>query len=416
MNNDLELIYDVHERPNKKIWALLSLQHVFAMFGATVLVPLLTGLPVSVSLVASGVGTLIYIACTKGRVPVYLGSSFAYITTMTMLAASTGSMSAAYCGLILVGLIYVAVSFAIRFFGSDWLRKLLPSIIVGPMIIVIGLSLAPTAIDMIGLNQETIDWRYLTVAIITFVTTASIGIRAKGYLKIIPFLVGLIVGYISACMLGLVDFAPVMAAPWVEVPEFVWFGTYEPDWYAALAIIPVAFVTIAEHIGDHTVLGRITNKDYLESPGLENTLLGDGLATIASAVMGGPANTTYGENTGVIAMNKVASVWVIGGAAIIAIMLGFCGKVTAFISTIPDPVMGGISLILFGLIASNGVKVLIEDKVDLNSTRNIIIVATMLVIGLGGAALPISEMVSLSGMALAALIGISLNLLLPKEI
>lgn len=404
------LIVGINEKP-KSIgsWIVLSLQHVFAMFGATVLVPLLTGLDVGVALVASGIGTLIYIFCTKAKVPVYLGSSFAYITTISAAILSAGGPGTAYVGLMVVGLIYVLIAVIIGFVGSGWLKKLLPPVVIGPMIIIIGLSLAPVAIGSAGFNGAT-SYKEPLVAFITFITVVILSIKAKGFLRIVPFLVAIFVGYIAAVLVGLVDLTTVFQGyRFFQFPNFSFIGTYSVDFSAVLMFAPLAFVTIAEHIGDHVVLGEITGNDFIKEPGLHKTLLGDGIATFVSAAIGGPANTTYGENTGVIAITRVGSVWVTGLAAVFAILLGFFGWIQAFINSIPWAVIGGMTIVLYGLIAANGVKVLIKDKTDLSKMKNLIIVSTMLVIGLGGALLNVTTTTTLSGMSLAMIAGILLN-------
>jgi len=414
-----KLLIGIQERPKPALWALLSIQHVFAMFGATVLVPILTGLPISVALVASGIGTLIYILCTKAKVPVYLGSSFAYIAAIAYAGQNFG-VESAFVGLMVVGIIYIIVSFIIRFIGKAWLDKILPPIVIGPMIAIIGIGLAPVATGQAGMNPGHPDLGGLAadpnnaiVAVITFLITALIATRAKGFFKVVPVLGGIVGGYVVSIFFGMVDFQPILDAPWFAVPEFIFIGTYSIDFRAVVLFAPIAFVTIAEHIGDHKVLGAITGQDFIKDPGLERTLLGDGIATFVSACLGGPANTTYGENTGVVGMTKVGSVYVTGGAAAVAICLGFIGKFTALVSSIPTPVMGGVLILLFGLIASNGLKVLIDANVDMYQTRNVVIVATMLVIGLGGASFSLNEVVSLTGMSLAALVGIILNIIIP---
>lgn len=416
------LILDVNQKPSKRLWALLSFQHVFAMFGATVLVPILTGLSISVALVASGIGTLIYIASTNAKVPVYLGSSFAYIAAISIATSQFGRESA-FIGLMVVGVIYLIVSTVIRFIGKGWLDSLLPPLVIGPMIAIIGITLAPVATGQAGLTPGSADPFFVSlaqdpinpiIAAITFATTVGLATIAKGFFKVVPVLGGILVGYVVSIALGVVDFSGIQAAPWLAVPDFVFLGTYSLDWRAVLLFAPIAFVTIAEHIGDHKVLGSITNRDFLQDPGLDKTLLGDGLATFVSAALGGPANTTYGENTGVVAMTRVASVYVVGGAAVIAIVLGFIGKFNALVASIPTPVMGGILVLLFGLIAGNGLKVMVEAKVNLSNIRNLIIVATMLVLGLGGAAFALNDAVALTGMALAVIVGITLNQILPE--
>ncbi len=426
MEQTKKLLLDVNEKPTVAKWIILALQHVFAMFGATILVPIMvntaageTVLTIPVALVTSGIGTLIYILCTKGKSPVYLGSSFAFIAPLAA-AYVKGGISGAMVGVMAVGLVYIIFAIIIHFIGKKWIDKLLPPVVIGPMIMIIGLSLAPSAISQIGLGTETqIDWRCIGVALITFLTTAIVMVRGKGFLKIIPFLVGIVVGYISAICFGLVDFAPVLEASFFSMPSFVIpFLNYAPNFSALLTIVPISLVTIAEHIGDHTALSTIIGKNLLKDPGLDRTLLGDGLATFVAGFLGGPANTTYGENTSVVGMTKVASVWVIGLAAVIAICLGFLGKFTALVSTIPDAVLGGVSLLLYGFISVNGLKVLIENKIDFGKSKNIVVASTMLVLGLGGAAISIIHgdlSVTISGMSLAAIIGILLNLLLPDE-
>ena len=418
----VDLLLDVDQRPSAGKGILLSFQHVFAMFGATILVPLILGMPVSVALFASGVGTLIYMISTGFKVPVYLGSSFAFITAMSLAMKELGGdVSAAQTGVILTGFIYVLVAASVRFAGTKWIDKLLPPIIIGPMIIVIGLGLAGSAVTNAGLVADG-NWKNALVAVVTFLIAAFINTKGKGFLRIIPFLFAIIGGYLFALALGLVDFTPVLKADWFEIPSFylpfstggafkeysLYFG---PE---TIAILPIAIVTISEHIGDHTVLGQICGRQFLKEPGLHRTLLGDGIATSVSAFLGGPANTTYGENTGVIGMTRIASVSVIRNAAFIAIALSFLGKFTALISTIPNAVLGGMSILLYGVIASNGLKVLIKERVDFAQMRNLIIASAMLVLGLGGAILKLGP-VTLSGTALSAMTGIILNLILPYE-
>lgn len=418
----VDLLLDVDQRPSTGKGILLSFQHVFAMFGATILVPLILGMPVSVALFASGVGTLIYMISTGFKVPVYLGSSFAFITAMSLaMKEMGGDVSAAQTGVILTGLVYVLVAAGVRFAGTNWIDKLLPPIIIGPMIIVIGLGLAGSAVTNAGLVADG-NWKNALVAVVTFLIAAFINTKGKGFLRIIPFLFAIIGGYLFALTLGLVDFTPVLKANWFEIPGFylpfstggafkeynLYFG---PE---TIAILPIAIVTISEHIGDHTVLGQICGRQFLKEPGLHRTLLGDGIATSVSAFLGGPANTTYGENTGVIGMTRIASVSVIRNAAFIAIALSFLGKFTALISTIPNAVLGGMSILLYGVIASNGLKVLIKERVDFAQMRNLIIASAMLVLGLGGAILKLGP-VTLSGTALSAMTGIILNLVLPYE-
>ena len=426
MEKKSNLILDVNEKPSIGKWIILAFQHVFAMFGATILVPILVNsaagaevLTIPVTLVASGIGTLIYILCTKGKSPVYLGSSFAFIAPITA-AYLKGGISGAMTGIMAVGLIYVIFAIIIKLIGKNWLDKLLPPVVIGPMIMIIGLGLAPSAISQIGLSSGTaLEWQPIVVALVAFLTTAIVAVAAKGFLKVIPFLIGIVAGYLAGVAVGIVDFTPITEAAIVGVPNFlIPFISYTPNFSAILTIAPIALVTIAEHIGDHTALSAIMNRDLLKDPGLDRTLLGDGIATFVAGAIGGPANTTYGENTSVVGMTKVASVWVIGLAAIIAIILGFFTKFTALISTIPTAVLGGVSLLLYGFISVNGLKVLIQNQVDFNNTKNVIVASAMLVLGLGGATISIVSgdlAVTISGMSLAAIVGIILNLCLPTE-
>ena len=421
-----KMTYDVDEVPPIGKSLILAFQHVFAMFGATILVPILvngaageTVLTIPVAMVTSGIGTLIYIACTKRKSPVYLGSSFAFITPIAA-AYAKGGISGAMTGIMAVGLIYVVIAIIIKFIGKDWLEKLLPPVVIGPMIMIIGLGLAPSAISQIGLSSgATIDYKTLIVALVAFFVTVFIMTKAKGFLKVIPFLIGIIAGYIVAVVFGLIDFKPVLDAKFFDIPKFIIpFKDYKPSFIAIITIAPVALVTLCEHIGDHTSLGNIIDKDLIKDPGLDRTLLGDCIATFVAGLLGGPANTTYGENTSVVGMTKVASVKVIGMAAIIAIIIGFLGKFTALISTIPNAVLGGVSLLLYGFIAVNGLKVLIKNQVNFELSKNVIVASSMLVLGLGGAAISIVSgdlSVTISGMSLASIVGIVLNIIIPNQ-
>ena len=420
------MLLDVNEKPTIAKWIVLAIQHVFAMFGATILVPILvnsqageTVLTIPVALATSGIGTLIYILCTKGKSPVYLGSSFAFIAPV-VAAYLKGGISGALTGIMVVGLIYVIVATIIRFIGKNWINKLLPPVVIGPMIMIIGLGLAPSAISQVGLAAGAeIEWKSILVAAVSFLVTAVVAVRGRGFLKIIPFLLGIIAGYLVAIFVGLVDFTPVAEAAFFSMPQFIIpFIDYIPSFSAILTIAPIAIVTMAEHTGDHMALSTIIGKDLLKEPGLDKTLLGDGIATFVAGLLGGPANTTYGENTSVVGMTKVASVWVIGLAAIFAICLGFLGKFTALVSTIPNAVLGGVSLLLYGFISVNGLKVLIENKVDFGKTKNVVVASAMLVLGLGGATISIISgdiSVTISGMSLAAIVGVLINLFLPNE-
>ena len=418
-----KMTYDVNECPPLGKWIVLALQHVFAMFGATILVPILVNaaagevvLTIPVALVTSGIGTLIYLLCTKGKSPVYLGSSFAFITPIAA-AFLKGGISGAMTGIMAVGILYIIVALIIKFIGKDWLDKLLPPVVIGPMIMIIGLGLAPSAISQIGIAAgSAMEWKTVLVAFVSFLVTAIVMTKAKGFFKVIPFLFGIISGYVVALMLGMIDFSAVGEAKFFAMPNFMLpFVDYKISFTALVTILPIALVTICEHIGDHKSLSNIIGKDLIKDPGLDRTLLGDGIATFVAGFLGGPANTTYGENTSVVGMTKVASVKVIGLAAIISIMFGFLGKFTALISTIPDAVLGGVSLLLYGFIAVNGLKVLISNQVDFEKPVNVIVASTMLVLGLGGAAISIVSgdlSVTISGMSLASIAGIILNLAL----
>ena len=421
-----KMIYDVGEMPPMGKAFILAIQHLFAMFGATVLVPILVNeaagaevLSIPVALVASGIGTLIYILCTKGKSPVYLGSSFAFITPVAA-AYLKGGIAGAMTGIMAVGLLYVVIAIVIKYAGKKWLEDLLPPVVIGPMIMIIGLGLAPSAISQMGLASSTaLDIKVLLVAVVSFIVTALVMTRSKGFLKVIPFLIGIISGYILAVVIGMIDFTPVKEASFLSIPKFVIpLKDYKISFVALVTILPVALVTICEHIGDHTSLSNIIGKDLIEDPGLDRTLLGDGIATFVAGFLGGPANTTYGENTSVVGMTKVASVKVIGLAALIAIVVGFLGKFTALVSTIPNAVLGGVSLLLYGFIAVNGLKVLIKNQVNFEDPKNVVVASSMLVLGLGGAAISIIRgdlSITISGMSLASIVGIILNLMLPSE-
>ena len=419
------MLHGTGDKPPALQWLLLAVQHVCAMFGATILVPIVVNttagadiLSIPVALVSSGLGTLIYLICTRNRSPVYLGSSFAFIAPM-VAGYAIGGTGSVFTALMIVGIVYVIISLIIRMSGPGWINKLLPPVVVGPMIMVIGLSLAPTAIQEIGLDLTVVPWTNLVVALVAFIMTALVAVRGRGIQQVIPFLIGIIFGYIAAALLGMVDFAPVWAAHVIEVPKFYLpIMHYNLNFTAVLTIVPIALVTMVEHVGDHKVLSEIIGRDLIEDPGLQRTLLGDGLATFLAAFLGGPANTTYGENTSVVGMTRVASTYVIGLAAVIAIIFAFSGHLTALLTAIPQPVLGGISVLLYGFICVNGLKILIHNQVDFNNTKNVVVAATMLVLGLGGAALSLvygDLSISISGMSLAAIIGVLLNLVVPEE-
>ncbi len=418
-----DCVLDVDERPAPPTFLLLSLQHLFAMFGATVLVPLLTGLNPAVALVSSGLGTLVFILATGGKTPAYLGSSFAFIGPI-IAASAVGGAPGALIGAAAAGLVYLVVAAAIRAFGVGWLLRLLPPIVVGPVIVVIGLGLSSVAVKMATNTAAGGPYSlgHFGVALFTLGAIFVFSLVLKGFFTVVPILLGVISGYLLAALVGYVDFTPLRDAPIFAVPDFTFFFSGLPDGVSAgsmiLLIAPVALVTMAEHIGDMIVLSRVVGRTFLKDPGLHRTLLGDGLATSLAAVIGGPPNTTYGENIGVMAITRIFSVWVIAGAACLAILLGFVGVLSAFLSTIPMAVMGGVSIALFGVIASSGIRTLIEGKVDFGDKRNLLIASVILVLGIGGATLQFGSGEAgggfmVSSMALAAVVGVLLNAVLP---
>lgn len=418
------VVLDVEDKPKPTQWLTLSLQHVFAMFGATVLVPFLVGLSPAVALVSSGLGTLAYLLITRGQIPAYLGSSFAFISPI-ILAKSLGGPEAVMFGCFLAGFVYGIIALIIKKAGVKWLMTILPPVVVGPVIIVIGLGLAGTAVNMAmysnyGAPADELIYslKHFGVALFTLAVTILCSIFARGFLKIIPILIGIVSGYLLSVALEMVDFTGVREAAWFAVPEFmVPFVNYEPvlSWKIAIVMVPVAIVTLAEHIGHQMVLSKVVGRNFIEKPGLHRSILGDGAGIMIGSFIGGPPLTSYGENIGVLAITRAYSVYIIGGAGVIAILFGFIGKVSALISSIPQAVMGGISILLFGIIASSGLRMLIDNKVDFGVNRNLIIASVILVIGIGGAFVKIGEEFSLSGMALAAIVGIVLNLILPGK-
>ena len=421
----VEPILDVNEKPKPSQWFFLSSQHLFAMFGATVLVPFLTGLPVSAALIASGLGTLLYILITKGKIPAYLGSSFAFITPI-IVGLKSHDLGEMLVALFMSGVLYVIIGLIIRLTGTDWLLNLLPPVVVGPVIMVIGLGLAPVAVNMAMYTDSNAmtgySGVYITVALITLITTIIVSVFFKGFLSIIPVLIGIIVGYMSSLLYGIVDLEPIAKAKWLQLPDiYMPFHDYTPSlqWGLILIMLPIVFVTVSEHIGHQIVINKIVGKNFFKEPGLHRSLIGDGVSTMMSSIIGGPPSTTYGENIGVLAITKIYSIYVIGGAAVIAIVLGFVGKFTALVSSIPTPVMGGVSILLFGIIAASGLRMLVESEVDFASNRNLVIASVILVIGIGNLVFNLNGIginLEIEGMALAALAGILLNLILPQEI
>jgi uracil permease len=410
------VVLDVDERPEFGQWVGLSLQHMFSMFGSTVLVPILVGLNPGIALFSSGVGTLMYLLITRHKIPAYMGSSFSFIVPMMALMKSTGYPGIAQ-GTIAVGCVYLLVSLIVTMIGSDWIDRVLPPIVVGPIVMVIGLSLASTAAKDATLNGTHYDLRYFAVAMLTLLVTIAFNMFCKGFLGLIPILLGIVCGYVIACLFGIVDLAPVAAAHWFSLPDFqVPFVTYQPHFYwgAILSMAPIAFVTMTEHMGHIMILNELTERNYFKDPGLNHTLAGDGTASIIAGFVGGPPVTSYGENIGVLAITRVHSVYVLAGAALFAVFFSFVGKLSALIESIPGPVIGGISFLLFGVIASSGLRVMIEDQIDFNKKRNLMISSVILVIGIGNAYLKLGQY-QFSGLAVAAVLGIVLNLILPDE-
>lgn len=418
--SNMKPVLDVHQKPRVDRWILFSLQHLFAMFGATILVPYLVGLEPAVALISSGLGTLAYLIVTRGQIPAYLGSSFAFIAPILTVMASPGDgIPAVMFGSFVVGLVYGIVAMLIKIFGTRWLRTILPPIVVGPVIIVIGLGLAGVAIDMAMLEAgtEIVNMKLFSIALVALAITIIGAIFFKGFFGLIPILLGIIAGYIYATLLGVIDFNPIREAAWIGLPEglYIPFVTYTPmvSLLALGVIVPVALVTLAEHVGDQMVLSKIMDRDLLQKPGLHRSIFGDGLASIIASLIGGPPNTTYGENIGVIAITRIFSVFVVGGAAVLAILFGFSPKVSELIRSIPSNVMGGVSILLFGIIASSGLRMLIDSNIQISEKRNLVISSVILVIGIGGAFINLGEHFHVAGMALAAITGVALNLILP---
>lgn len=383
----------------------LSLQHLFAMFGATVLVPILFQVNPATILLFNGIGTLLYLFICRGQVPAYLGSSFAFLSPVFLVLPQYG-YEAALGGFIIVGAIFCLVALLIRKVGTGWIDVVFPPAAMGAIVAVIGLELMPTAASMAGLNAETIDVNTIIVSVFTLVVTIFGTVAFRGFFAIIPILIGVISGYILALFMGMVDLAPIREAAWFAVPTL-----YTPTFnLSAIAIIlPAALVVVVEHIGHLIVTGNIVDKDLTRDPGLDRSLFGNGISTILSGFFGSTPNTTYGENIGVLAITKVFSVWVIGGAATFAIILSFVGKLAAAIQSIPTPVMGGVSLLLFGVIAASGIRMLVESKVDYNKPVNLILTAVVMGIGVSNASITLGS-VTLRGMALATVIAIVLSL------
>lgn len=395
---------------------LQGTQMLFVAFGALVLVPLLTGLDPSVALFGAGVGTLLFQFITRRTVPIFLASSFAFIAPI-MYGVQTWGIASTMGGLMCAGLVYVALGAVIKLRGVGIVHKLLPPVVVGPVIMVIGLGLAPVAVNMAlgktgdGAVQLIDGNTALIIASASLATTIAISVFAKGFLKLLPIFGGIAVGYSLSLLYGVVDFTPVAQASWLALPNFT---TPEFNINAILFMIPVAIAPAVEHVGDMLAISNVTGKDYLKKPGLHRTIAGDGVATMAASMVGAPPNTTYSEVTGAVMLTKAYNPVIMTWAAVTAIVLALVGKLGALLQTIPVPVMGGIMILLFGSIATVGLNTLIKNHVDLHKSRNLVIVAVTLVFGIGGMAFGIGEF-SLQGVSLCGIVAIALNLILPKD-
>lgn len=428
---------------------ILGMQHVLAMFGATVLVPMLTGLNPGIAILAAGIGTLVFHSVTKGIVPVFLGSSFAFISAISLVLSQYG-IGVVKTGIIATGFVYIMMAGIIKLVGVEKVKSFFPPIVVGPMIMVIGLRLSPTAINMLRIDSAPenllanlpagipedlpieviqnmgivlpLDMQKVFVALLVVCIVIAISIWAKGFFKMIPILIAVVMGYVVCLVMGMIDVTPIMEASWIGFSEeafsqIMTLPAFNQDALVGiLAIAPIALVVFIEHIGDITTNGAVVGKDFFKNPGIHRTLLGDGLATVAAGLLGGPANTTYGENTGVLAVTKVYDPKIIRIAALFAVGLSLCGKFTALVNTIPGAVMGGISIVLFGMIAAVGVRTLVEEQLDFKHSRNLLIAAVIFVVGIGVSDVPMWGNITISGLAIAALFGVILNKFLPQDL
>lgn len=406
-------IIDIQERPSMGRMLPLSLQHLFAMFGSTVLVPFLLHVDPATALIMNGIGTILYLFVTQGKIPAYLGSSFAFIAPVSSVLAAGLGFEAAKGAFIVFGLSFVILSLIVKYVGIKWIDLLFPPAAMGAIVAVIGLELAPVAMSMAGFMGD--QWQSLNMTHEQAIILASVSLLVtlfgsvifRGFLAVIPVLLGIIAGYVVGLCMGVVDLASIQNAPWIAAPEF--YGLPVFDMNAILMIMPALFVVFAEHVGHLVVTSNIVGKDLMAEPGLKKSLLGDGLANIISGIFGATPNTTYGENIGVLAITRVFSVWVIGGAALLAIIISFIGKVSAVIHAIPVPVMGGVSILLFGIIAASGLRMLVERKVDYTKPANLMLTAIVLVVGLSGAGVTIGP-VQLKGMGLATVVAMIISI------
>ncbi|MEA4840877.1 MAG: uracil permease [Bacteroidales bacterium] len=408
----------IHERMPFLESLPLSIQHLTAMFGATILVPILLGVNPAIALLMNGIGTLLYSWVTKGGIPAYLGSSFAFIAPVILISTNYGGFSHAQSGFIFFGLFFILISFVVKKWGIKWIDVVMPPAVMGAVVAIIGLELAPTAAQQAGLasgstavGQVVQPYVADTDTLIVSMFTLFIGIFGsvmfRGFLQVIPILMAVVAGYILALCMGMVDTAAISNAPWFALPQFT-APVYDTN--AILIIAPACIVVLAEHISHLIVTSKVTGEDLMKDPGLHRSLLGDGLSNVVSGMVGSPPNTTYGENIGVMAITRVYSVWIIRGAALLAILFSCMGKVAAAISTIPTSVMGGITLLLYGVIAVQGLRIFVEQKVDFSKNRNMVLGAITFVVGVSGASIKIGT-VQLTGMAFAAIVGVVLSLI-----
>ena len=390
--------------------SFVGLQMLFVAFGALVLVPLITGLDSNTALLTAGVGTLLFQLCTGKQVPIFLASSFAFIAPI-QYGVQTWGIATTMGGLASAGLVYLALSMLVKLRGTEALQRIFPPIVVGPVIIIIGMGLAPVAVDMsLGKNSAYAYNDAVLVSMVTLLTTLSVAVFAKGLMKLIPIMFGITAGYILCLFLGLINFQPVIDAPWFSLPKLT---APEFNLEAILYMLPIAIAPAVEHVGGIMAISSVTGKDFLKKPGLHRTLLGDGLATAAASLVGGPPNTTYAEVTGAVMLTRNFNPNIMTWAAVWAIAISFCGKVGAFLSTIPTIVMGGIMMLVFGSIAVVGMSTLIRDKVDVTEARNLCIISVVMTFGIGNMFVDVGN-VSLKGISLCAIVAIILNLVLPK--
>ena len=400
----------VVENQSKLKQSFVGLQMLFVAFGALVLVPLITGLDSNTALLTAGVGTLLFQLCTGKQVPIFLASSFAFIAPI-QYGIQTWGIATTMGGLASAGLVYLALSILVKLRGTEALQRIFPPIVVGPVIIIIGMGLAPVAVDMsLGKNSAYAYNDAILVSMVTLLTTLSVAVFAKGLMKLIPIMFGITAGYILCLFLGLINFQPVIDAPWFSLPKLT---APEFNLEAILYMLPIAIAPAVEHVGGIMAISSVTGKDFLKKPGLHRTLLGDGLATAAASLVGGPPNTTYAEVTGAVMLTRNFNPNIMTWAAVWAIAISFCGKVGAFLSTIPTIVMGGIMMLVFGSIAVVGMSTLIRDKVDVTEARNLCIISVVMTFGIGNMFVDVGN-VSLKGISLCAVVAIILNLVLPK--